>query len=495
LSVNKVVVAGLFLTLFWCLPFWQGITTAVSIWLESDVFNHCLFVLPGAFFLMYMNRNKLSINEILPNLWVLPLCIGCLVLYAIGLAGQLQLFMHIATFSFLPLAIWAYIGNKLAYKLMFPLFFILFCIPIGEELVPNLQEITADLSVVMLNWTSIPIYRSGLYIEIPNGRFLVAEACSGISFLIASIVIGSLYSYLNIRSTKRRILFVSISILFPIIANAIRVFGIIVIAYLSDMEYAVGADHLIYGWFFFAFVLICLLGIGELVREKGGVEEKSDTCNAEITQSPKPNKIKVLFAIQGTVYLIFLWWFNNIQHQLEIVSEPTKIQLKLEGAELLEQHKIKQSPWEPLFPESFDTTKLIIKADPLELDIFVAWYPAGQGELISSLNRFYQQERWTQESVTSISVSEKAKISLLTLVSANETRLLSYWYVVDGKIFGDQKLAKLYEIYRVLLGEYRGGGVVAISSSIERMSLQPYTKEFEENIGKLMPSLSQSFEF
>tara|TARA_R110002167_G_scaffold196935_3_gene399965 strand:+ start:6464 stop:7951 length:1488 start_codon:yes stop_codon:yes gene_type:complete len=495
LSVNKVFVAGLFLTLFWCLLFWQGITTAVSIWLESDVFNHCLFVLPGAFFLMYMNRDKLSINEILPNLWVLPLCIGCLVLYAIGLAGQLQLFMHIATFSFLPLAIWAYIGNKLAYKLMFPLFFILFCIPIGEELVPNLQEITADLSVVMLNWTSIPIYRSGLYIEIPNGRFLVAEACSGISFLISSLVIGSLYSYLNIRSTKRRILFVSISILFPIIANAIRVFGIIVIAYLSNMEYAVGADHLIYGWFFFAFVLICLLGIGELVREKGIVEEKSDTLTPKMTKPLKTNKIKVLFAIQGTVYLIFLWWFNNIQHQLEIVSEPTKIQLKLEGAELLEQHKIKQSPWEPLFPESFDAAKLIINADPLELDIFVAWYPAGQGELISSLNRFYQQEHWTQESVTSISVSEKEKVSLLTLVSANETRLLSYWYIVDGKIFGDQKLAKLYEIYRVLLGEYRGGGVVAISSSIERMSLDPYTKEFEKNIGKLMPSLSQSFEF
>ena len=495
MSVNKVFVAGLFLTLFWCLLFWQGITTAVSIWLESDVFNHCLFVLPGAFFLMYMNRDKLSINEILPNLWVLPLCIGCLVLYAIGLAGQLQLFMHIATFSFLPLAIWAYIGNKLAYKLMFPLFFILFCIPIGEELVPNLQEITADLSVVMLNWTSIPIYRSGLYIEIPNGRFLVAEACSGISFLISSLVIGSLYSYLNIRSTKRRILFVSISILFPIIANAIRVFGIIVIAYLSNMEYAVGADHLIYGWFFFAFVLICLLGIGELVREKGIVEEKSDTLTPKMTKPLKTNKIKVLFAIQGTVYLIFLWWFNNIQHQLEIVSEPTKIQLKLEGAELLEQHKIKQSPWEPLFPESFDAAKLIINADPLELDIFVAWYPAGQGELISSLNRFYQQEHWTQESVTSISVSEKEKVSLLTLVSANETRLLSYWYIVDGKIFGDQKLAKLYEIYRVLLGEYRGGGVVAISSSIERMSLDPYTKEFEKNIGKLMPSLSQSFEF
>ncbi|MEI8648950.1 exosortase [Paraglaciecola sp. Hal342] len=159
---------------------------------------------------------------------------------------------------------------------MFPLFFIVFCIPVGEELIPTLQAITADMSVMMLQWVNVPIYRSGLYIEIPEGRFLVAEACSGISFFIASIVIGSLYAYMNMQSRIRRVSFVCISILFPIIANAIRVFGIILTGHLTNMEHAVGADHLIYGWVFFSLVIVCLIGLGELIREKSS-ELKPET--------------------------------------------------------------------------------------------------------------------------------------------------------------------------------------------------------------------------
>ena len=90
----------------------------------------------------------------------------------------------------------------------------------------------------------------------------MAEACSGVSFFIASFVIGSLYAYLNLVSAKRRLAFVAISLIFPILANIVRVYGIILIAYWTDMEHAAGADHLIYGWFFFArvryFLYLCL---------------------------------------------------------------------------------------------------------------------------------------------------------------------------------------------------------------------------------------------
>jgi exosortase len=200
LNVKPFLICLCLLLSTWTLVFWQGIITAVDIWIISDIFNHCLFVLPGVGYLIYLKRSELNLNFLKPNYFIVILCLGSLTLYAIGLAGDVQLFMHIATFTFLPLSLWAFIGNRLAYKIIFPLSFILFCIPIGEELIPALQEVTADLSMVMLKWSGIPVYRSGLYIEIPQGQFLVAEACSGISFFIASIVIGSLYAYLNMQS-------------------------------------------------------------------------------------------------------------------------------------------------------------------------------------------------------------------------------------------------------------------------------------------------------
>ena len=256
----------------WVVFCWQGIVTAIQIWYGNEIFNHGFFIVPGSIYLIYLKRKTLLAQPIKTTPLALIVIIPAVLLYVTGMAGHVQLFQHAATFALLPALVWLMLGTTAARTIIFPLVFMLFSVPVGEQLVPYLQEIAADGSVALLRLTDVPLFRSGLYIEIPQGRFLVAEACSGVSFFIASFVIGTLYAYLNLVSTKRRIAFVLISLIFPILANIVRVYGIILIAYWTDMEHAAGADHLIYGWFLFAFVIFCLLGIGELVRE-GGYEK------------------------------------------------------------------------------------------------------------------------------------------------------------------------------------------------------------------------------
>jgi exosortase A len=419
------------------------------------------------------------------------LCAGSLILYAIGLAGDVQLFMHIATFTFLPLGIWAFIGNQLAYRILFPLIFILFCIPIGEELIPTLQEITADLSVMMLNWTGVPIYRSGLYIEIPQGRFLVAEACSGISFFIASIVIGSLYSQLNMRSAKRRTIFMFISIIFPVIANAIRVFGIILTGYLTDMKHAVGADHLIYGWVFFALVIVCLLGIGELLREKTR-ETKEVLINTN--NNPLGNASYYRF-MAGLVILMFGFslWFKNINNQLNQpgIASPM-VESVFINNELNETYK---SSWLPEFIKPYHELQYLHMINNTPVDIYAVWYPNGHGELISSLNRLYSEKSWTLESTSWFVLSSGESMPLATIVSPTSKRLLSYWYVIDGELYTDRKLAKIYEIYRILVGTHTGSGLIAVSQKTENVSIQEDLLSFKSYVEKYRVELNQHFVF
>lgn len=460
-DVKPVIGCLLLIVATWVVVFWQGVTTAVDIWIISDIFNHCLFVLPGVLYLIYLKRTELDITALKPNYFVLVLCTGSLLLYAIGLAGDVQLFMHVATFTFLPLSIWAFIGNKLAYKILFPLVFILFCIPIGEELIPALQEVTADLAMVMLGWSGIPVYRSGLYIEIPQGQFLVAEACSGISFFIASIVIGSLYAYLNMQSAKRRIVFMLISILFPIIANAIRVFGIILTGYLTDMEHAVGADHLVYGWIFFSLVIVCLLGIGELVRDK--------QLAANISEGqPRPTTVfNVKTCYQSSVsmivlMIIFFVWFNSINSQLTLPATEHNLSASLK-AEQEASNAQNSNAWTPEFNQPYQEFQFVRQLHNVPVDIYMVWYPKGQGELISSLNRLYPEKAWTLESKSTYPIDDAQSMEVSTIVNPRGKRLLSYWYVVDGKMFTNNRMAKLYEIYRILIGRYVGSGLVAIS--------------------------------
>ena len=449
-------------------------------------------MLPGAVYLAYLKREELAVWQLKPNYWVLFLCFGSLTLYAIGLAGDVQLFMHVATFTFLPLSIWAFLGNRLAYNILFPLIFILFCIPIGEELIPTLQEITADLSMVMLNWSGIPIYRSGLYIEIPQGQFLVAEACSGISFFIASIVIGSLYSYLNIQSAKRRMVFMAISILFPIIANAIRVFGIILTGYLTDMEHAVGADHLIYGWVFFALVIVCLLGIGELIREKHTIAKKQPVGSAPVSNVLVKSWYKASISIVGLM-LVFFAWFTAINQQLNVpTTEYTLTKVTAEQGVSTDNYN---TAWKPEFNQPYQEFQFLKEFNNEPVDIYIAWYPKGHGELISSMNRLYPEKAWTLESKSTYPLDDGQNMDLAVIVNPYSKRLLSYWYVVDGKVFTNNRMAKLYEISRILMGNYVGSGLVAVSQKTENVMLEKDKLTFADLIKDHLAKLNQYFEF
>ena len=493
LSVNSVFICLLCIAAAWVFVFWQGVTTAVDIWMSSDVFNHCLFVLPGTLYLIYLKRSELDVSEVKPNYFVLVLCVGSLILYAIGLAGNVQLFMHVATFTFLALSIWAIIGNRLAYKILFPLVFILFCIPIGEELVPALQEVTADMSMVMLKWSGIPVYRSGLYIEIPQGQFLVAEACSGISFFIASIVIGSLYAYLNMRSAKRRTVFVAISILFPVIANAIRVFGIILTAYLTDMEYAAGADHLIYGWIFFSLVIVCLLGIGELIRDK---QVTTATNQIETTPSAVLSGKTCYLATSSIIalMLLFLVWFTSINNQLNVPATEHNLSAKL-VAEQEASAASYASAWKPEFNQPYQEFQFLRQLNGVPVDVYLVWYPKGQGELINTENRLYPEKAWTLESKYGFQLNDGQGMDLSVIVNPQGTRLLSYWYVIDGKLFTNNRKAKLYEIYKILMGSYIGSGLIAISQTTDNVSVKKDTVSFADLTKDNIAPLSKYFDF
>jgi exosortase A len=492
-NVKAFSLSLLLLICTWVLVFWQGIITAVDIWIISEIFNHCLFVLPGVVYLIYLKRSELDLAHLKPNYFVLVLCMGSLTLYAIGLAGDVQLFMHMAIFTFLPLSIWAFIGNRLAYKILFPLVFILFCIPIGEELIPALQEVTADLSMVMLNWSGIPVYRSGLYIEIPQGQFLVAEACSGISFFIASIVIGSLYAYLNMQSANRRIIFMCISILFPIIANAIRVFGIIMTGYLTDMEHAVGADHLIYGWIFFSLVIVCLLGIGELIREK-----QLTIKNSQIETTPSAGlNVNTCYQSSASIIglmLLFLVWFNAINTQLNVLGTDKNLSVLL-SAEQNSSSANYTSTWKPEFSQPYQELQFLRQLDGVPTDIYIAWYPRGHGELISSINRLYTEKAWTLAAKSRFQLDDNQTIELSTIVNPQSKRLLSYWYVIDGRIFTDNRMAKLYEIYKILMGTYVGSGLVAISQTTQNVTVEQDKGSFSALIQDNLQEFTQYFEF
>ncbi|MGL1269245.1 archaeosortase/exosortase family protein, partial [Vibrio parahaemolyticus] len=77
------------------------------------------------------------------------------------------------------------LGPEVVAGLLFPLGYMLFLVPFGDEMIPFLQTITARLTMVLLALAHIPATLDGVFITTPAGYFEVAEACSGVKFLIA----------------------------------------------------------------------------------------------------------------------------------------------------------------------------------------------------------------------------------------------------------------------------------------------------------------------
>ena len=239
----------------------------VSLWLAATTYNHCFLVLPIALVLIWMKRSHLAALTPRQEMLALVPLLGFALLWLIGRAGQIQLFEHLALVGMAISVVIALLGRHIAKAIAFPLAFLFFMVPFGDVFVPGLQQFTANFSVVLLRLTGVPVFHDGIMIETPSGLFEVAEACAGIRFLIANIMVGALFAYLALRGLWKWALFMALAVILPIVANGLRAFGIILIAYLTDNQYAAGVDHIVYGWGFFAAIMIAFLAIGNAMAD------------------------------------------------------------------------------------------------------------------------------------------------------------------------------------------------------------------------------------
>jgi exosortase A len=249
------------------LLFYLEAAAAVRTWIASTAYNHCFLVIPIALYLIWDRRAALRglTAEPMPLVTLLALPLG-IVWFAAERLGIME-GRQLAAISMAEVLFLAVLGRLLWSAVSGPLLYLYFLVPFGEFLTPTLQDVTTWFTRHGLDLLGVPAYIDGYIIEIPEGTFLVAEACAGLRFLIASIAFGVLYALLMYRSPIRRGVFIAVSIVVPIVANGIRAMGIVWLGHILGSAEAAATDHVLYGWIFFSIVILLLIALGLPFRQ------------------------------------------------------------------------------------------------------------------------------------------------------------------------------------------------------------------------------------
>ena len=254
------------------LPTLYGLYAGSGLWLD-DQHSHGPIILSISLYLLWKRWHEApNLSSFTPSPKLAWLCL--LIAAALYVPGRALDIIYFETGAF----VWALAGillmsggTKLFSTLKFPLFFMIFMIPLPNTLIGPLTSAmklaVSEVTVIILGWADLPVARSGVIISLGQYQLLVADACSGMRTLFMLEALGILYLNLVHFSSKLRNIVLPILIV-PIsfTANVVRVIVLCLITYYFGSEAGQGFLHGFAGMVLFIAGLLMMLGTDHLLR-------------------------------------------------------------------------------------------------------------------------------------------------------------------------------------------------------------------------------------
>ena len=453
--------------------YWQTAESIVAIWSRSETFAHGYLIVPISVALIWMRRKELARITPSPDYLGLVLLAGLGVAWLLAAAGQVRIVQQYAMVAMIPAAVISIAGRRVAGLIAFPLAFLLLGVPIGEALIPPLMDWTADFTVAALKLSGIPVFREGTFFTIPSGNWSVVEGCSGLRYLIASITVGALYAYLSYQKTWKRVLFVVLSVIVPIIANGLRAYMIVMIAHLSDMKLALGIDHLIYGWVFFGLVMLLLFWVGSFWRDDVETGAASDDGILS-SQTMRASRGWIAGSAVAVIMLAGVWplYAAHLDRSAEAsVAPDLGIPPPAPGWSL---EATPATNWRPNYSGTGSSIFQTYRKGDRAVVLYIGFYPRQSrgAELVTSTNVMVVQKHPIWSNVGESRRKEDfgkwpLNIRQTQLRSFGQRLLIWDWFHISGFQLTNPYLAKLLFARNKLLGRGDDGAAIIIATAYE----------------------------
>lgn len=477
--------------------FWPTVASIVAIWIRSETFTHGFIVVPICLWLVWRRR------ETVASIPARPWWPGLAVIFAAGalwfltsVADVLGLKQFALVFM-LQAAIVTVLGTGIARATLFPLAFLLFAVPFGEIFVPTLIDWTADFTVAALRWSGVPVYREGNLFTIPSGVWSVVETCSGIRYIIASVMVGTIYASLAYRHVRRRVMFIAASVLVPIVANWLRAYLIVMLGHLSNNRLAVGVDHIIYGWVFFGLVMLLLFWVGSFWQEDAAPLQESRP--APLTAESPPASQRTLFAAAFLAVMAAGIWLPIEA----IIDRPgasgAPVIPPIASSNGWAAIPAEFADWKPHYGGYVAESRQTFRKNDNDVALYIAYYrDQGKGhELITSANQMVEAADWKWKQIGSGSdsiqwASQPARVDRSDLSGRTTAMQAFSLFWIDGRVTSSPYVAKALQAWSKVSGRGDDAALIVIYASRRthdddrRPSLRAFAQEMSPSIARML---------
>ena len=241
-----------------------------TIW-ATDEQGHGPIILMVSAWLLYQKRHVIAAADVQP----LPVLgwglMGlAMAMFAFGISQHIisaQTFSQIVVLVALLLI---FRGTQALKAVWFPLFFLLFMIPLPEALVASvtspLKSAVSAVASNLLYYIGYPVGRSGVMLTVGPYQLMVADACAGLNSMFTLEALGMLYmNLMNYTNVRRNVALAILLVPIAFCANIVRVMILVLVTYHYGDAAGQGFVHDFAGMVLFMVALALMLVTDKLL--------------------------------------------------------------------------------------------------------------------------------------------------------------------------------------------------------------------------------------
>jgi EpsI family protein len=468
-------------------------------WWVRDDYSHGFLIPLISLYLIWYRRERLRDLKIQParhaGVWVLLLT-GAMLL--VGEAADVATLQELSIVVAICGVVLCLFGQECLKALGFPIAYLLFMIPITDEVIGpyhwQFQLLTAKMGVAFLQTLGVPTLVESQYIVLPNIILEVARVCSGINYLISIIAIGIPLAYVTQKNAWCRVVLVVSAVIIGIIANWVRVAAIGLWAFYGG-EVLHGPFHVFQGLFVAQLGFVALfMGAWILSKVPGPppkvIQRTVGDVPAEGKDPGHPHDLLDRSWLAAFVILGGLFVYIHLNER-----GPVPLKADLGGL--------------PFYIGSWmgreaDPQEALFRVQGADHEL-VRIYRSPSGHEIQLYVAYLESQRQSKELVDYRTAQLHRRARVLELVSdgqgsvsVNQGRIgedpgvwrIHFWYDLNGRIQANPYKAKLSTALDALIHRRTNGALVLMAGRITQgLRDEDHVKEERDLIRELLPIL------